>query len=36
MTISRQKLDDHLNAFCDDTDAYLAGAPAGTLAGRRP
>ena len=33
MTISRQKLDDHLNAFCDDTDAYLAGAPAGPLAG---
>ena len=33
MTISRQKLDDQLNAFCDDTDAYLAGAAHGPLAG---
>ena len=29
MTTTRQRLDDHLNAFCNDTDAYLAGAPLG-------
>ena len=33
MTTTRQRLDDHLNAFCDDTDAYLAGAAHGPLAG---
>jgi amidase len=33
MTTTRQRLDDHLNAFCTDTDAYLAGAAHGPLAG---
>jgi amidase len=33
MTTTRQRLDDHCNAFCHDTAAYLAGAPAGPLAG---
>jgi hypothetical protein len=33
MTSSRPKLDDHLNAFCHDTEAHLAGAPVGPLAG---
>src|SRR5215813_13076959 len=33
MTTTRQRLDDHLNAFCHDTDAYLAGAGHGPLAG---
>ena len=33
MTTTRQRLDDHLNAFCNDTDAYLSGAAHGPLAG---
>ena len=33
MTTTRQSLDDHVHAFCHDTAAYLAGAPAGPLAG---
>src|SRR5215813_14245287 len=33
MTTTGQKLDDHLHAFCDDTEAYLAGAADGPLAG---
>jgi amidase len=33
MTTTRQRLDDHLHAFCNDTDAYLAGAAHGPLAG---
>ena len=33
MTTTRQRPDDHLHAFCDDTDAYLAGAAHGPLAG---
>ena len=33
MTTTRQRLDDHLNAFCTDTEAYLAGAAHGPLAG---
>jgi amidase len=32
MTITRQRLDDHLHAFCNDTDAYLVGAAHGPLA----
>lgn len=31
MTITRQRLNDHYNAFCHDTGAYLAGAPTGPL-----
>ena len=27
------RLNDHLHAFCDDTEAYLAGAGHGPLAG---
>jgi amidase len=30
---SRLTIDDHLNAFCTDTDAYLAGAAGGPLSG---
>jgi amidase len=33
MITPRQRLNDHLHAFCDDTDAYLAGAAHGPLAG---
>jgi amidase len=33
MSMPRQPLDDHVHAFCHDTDAYLAGASAGPLAG---
>ena len=33
MTTTRQRLDDHVHAFCNDTDAYLAGAAHGPLAG---
>src|SRR5256886_4719792 len=33
MTTTRQRLADHFNAFCHDTEAYLAGAPTGPLAG---
>ena len=33
MTTPRQRLNDHLSAFCDDTEAYLAGAAHGPLAG---
>jgi amidase len=33
MTTTRQRLDDHVHAFCNDTDAYLAGAARGPLAG---
>ena len=33
MTTTRQRLNDHLHAFCNDTDAYLAGAAHGPLAG---
>ncbi len=33
MATTRQRLDDRLNAFCDDTEAYLAGAAHGPLAG---
>jgi amidase len=31
MTTTRQRLDDHVHAFCHDTDAYLAGAAHGPL-----
>ena len=30
---SRLTIDDHLNAFCTDTDAYLEGAAGGPLSG---
>lgn len=33
MTQSRRILDDPLNAFCKDSDAYLQGAPDGPLSG---
>ena len=33
MTQSRPTLDDPLNAFCKDSDAYLPGAPDGPLSG---
>jgi amidase len=33
MTRSRRSIDDHLHAFCQDTDAYLEGAANGPLAG---
>ena len=33
MTTTRQRLDDRLNAFCHDTEAYLADAANGPLAG---
>jgi len=33
MTTTRQRLHDHVHAFCDDTEAYLAGAVQGPLAG---
>ncbi len=33
MSTTRQRLDDRLNAFCSDTDAYLPGAATGPLAG---
>ena len=33
MPTTRQRLDDRFNAFCGDTDAYLAGAANGPLAG---
>ncbi len=33
MTTTRQIRDDHLNAFCRDTEAYLEGSPTGPLAG---
>jgi amidase len=33
MTGSRLSMEDHLNAFCRDTDAYLAGAAVGPLSG---
>ncbi len=33
MTTSRRKIDDNLNAFCGDTDAYLEGASNGPLSG---
>jgi len=33
MTTVRQPLEDRFNAFCHATDAYLAGAPDGPLAG---
>ena len=33
MTQSRRTLDDPLNAFCKDSDAYLQGAPDGPLSG---
>jgi amidase len=33
MTRSRQAIDDHLHAFCQDTRAYLEGAIAGPLSG---
>src|SRR5262245_65789203 len=33
MTTTRPRLDDRLHAFCDDTEAYLAGAAHGPLAG---
>src|SRR5262245_63139528 len=33
MTTTRPRLDDRLHAFCNDTEAYLAGAPTGPLAG---
>lgn len=33
MTTVRQPLEDRFHAFCNDTDAYLAGAPSGPLAG---
>ena len=33
MATTRPSLDDPLNAFCRDTDAYLEGAEAGPLAG---
>src|SRR5712691_6434001 len=33
MSTIRQRLDDRLNAFCHDTEAYLAGVANGPLAG---
>jgi amidase len=33
MTPSRAALNDHFHAFCQDSDAYLPGAPNGPLAG---
>jgi amidase len=33
MSTSRKLIDDRLNAFCQDTDAYLEGAASGPLAG---
>ncbi len=33
MTSSRQVIDDHLNAYCQDTSAFLDGAVDGTLSG---
>lgn len=33
MPTSRQRIDDHLNAFCKDTDAFLEGAAGGPLSG---
>ena len=33
MTTSRRQIDDRLNAFCTDTDAYVEGAADGPLAG---
>jgi len=33
MTTTRQRLDDHVHAFCNDTDAYLVGAAYGPLTG---
>ena len=33
MTQARPPIDDPLNAFCTDTDAYLAGQPGGPLSG---
>ncbi len=33
MTESRPTFDDHLNAFCKDSDAYLQGSPGGPLSG---
>ena len=33
MTRSRRSIDDRLNAFCQDTDAYLEGAAGGPLSG---
>ena len=33
MTRSRWRIDDHLHAFCQDTDAYLEGAANGPLSG---
>lgn len=33
MTQSRLTIDDHLNAFCKDTDAYLEGAADGPISG---
>ena len=33
MTTNRPPLNDTLNAFCTDTDAYLDGAPGGPLSG---
>lgn len=33
MTISRTAVNDHLHAFCQDSEAYLLGAPNGPLAG---
>lgn len=33
MSTSRKSIDDQINAFCQDTDAYLEGAASGPLAG---
>jgi amidase len=33
MSTSRKSIDDRINAFCQDTDAYLEGAASGPLAG---
>ncbi|MBM3226804.1 MAG: amidase, partial [Candidatus Tectomicrobia bacterium] len=33
MTTPRERLHDHLQAFCDDTEAFIAGAVDGPLAG---
>ena len=33
MSTIRQRLDDPLNAFCQDTEAYLVGAANGPLTG---
>ena len=33
MTQARPPIDDLLNAFCTDTDAYLEGTPGGPLSG---